>query len=46
MGFVYATRFSKPIPNLILAGGAGRNEVKIFENNVDGSQTFKNMATI
>ena len=35
-GFVYGARFSKPSPNLIFAGGAGRNEVKIFENNVDG----------
>ena len=40
-GYVYATRFSKPNPHMILAGGAGKNEVRIFENNVDGSATFR-----
>jgi len=40
-GYVFATRFSKPTPNIIIAGGAGKNEVKIFENNADGAGTFK-----
>ena len=40
-GFLFATRFSKPNPNLIIAGGAGKNEVKVFENNADGNATFK-----
>lgn len=45
-GFVYAARFSKPHPDLIFAGGAGRNEIKIFENNVDGSASMRNLAII
>ena len=45
-GFVYGTRFSKRNPDMIFAGGAGRNEVKIFENNVDGSASFKILATV
>ena len=45
-GFVYASRFSKPSPHLIFAGGAGRNEIKIFENNIDGSASMRNLAVI
>jgi hypothetical protein len=45
-GFVCAAKFSKPIPHLIYAGGAGKNEIKIFENNPDGSQMFKQMAAV
>lgn len=45
-GFVYATRFSKPRPDLIIAGSAGKNEVKIFENNADGSGTFRILSSI
>lgn len=45
-GFVYGARFSKPDPNLIIAGGAGRNEVKVFENNLDGSASMRILATI
>ena len=45
-GFVFATRFSKPTPNFILAGGAGKNEVRIFENNADGSANFRTLAHI
>ena len=45
-GFVYSTKFSKPNPNLIIAGGAGKNEIKIFENNADGSSTFRTLAAI
>lgn len=40
------TKFSKPNPNLILAGGAGKNEFKIFENNADGSATFRVLCSI
>lgn len=45
-GFVYATKFSKPKPNLIIAGGAGKNDIKIFENNADGSASFRVLSTI
>ena len=45
-GFVLGTRFSHPHPDLIFAGGAGRNELKIFENNVDGSASMRIMATL
>ena len=40
-GFATSLRLSKPNPHLIFAAGAGRNEFKAFENNPDGSQTFK-----
>lgn len=33
--FLYAAQFSKPHGDLIIAGGAGRNEVKIFDNMND-----------
>lgn len=45
-GYVLGTRFSQPHPDLIFAGGAGRNELKIFENNVDGSGSMRIMATL
>lgn len=45
-GYLYGTRFSKPHPNLIVAGGAGKNEVKVFENNSDGSATFRVLTSI
>lgn len=45
-GFVYGAKFSKPDPHLIFAGGAGRNELKVFENNVDGSGTMRILASI
>ena len=45
-GFVFGTRFSKPKADLIFAGGAGKNEVKVFENNCDGSATMRILATI
>lgn len=45
-GYVFGAKFSKPNPNLIIAGGAGKNEVKIFENNADGSATFRILANI
>lgn len=45
-GFVYGTRFSRPNPHLIFAGGAGKNELKIFENNVDGSASMRILGTI
>lgn len=31
---------------MILAGGAGKNEVKVFENNCDGSASYRILATI
>ena len=40
-GFVYGTRFSKPDPHFIFAASGGKNEVKIFENNVDGSASMR-----
>ena len=40
-GYVYATRFSKPDPHFIIAGGGGKNEIKVFENNVDGSASMR-----
>ena len=45
-GFVLGARFSQPHPDLIFAGGAGRNELKIFENNIDGSGSMRIMATL
>jgi hypothetical protein len=45
-GFVLATKFSQPNPDLIFAGGAGRNELKIFENDIDGSGSMHIMATL
>lgn len=45
-GYIFATRFSKPRPDLIIAGSAGKNEVKIFENNADGSGTFRILSSI
>ena len=45
-GFLYATKFSKPSPSFIVAGGAGKNEVKIFENNIEGQANFKLLASI
>lgn len=43
---MFGTRFSKPNPNLIIAGGGGKNEVKIFENNADGSANFRMLTNI
>jgi len=31
---------------LLFAGGAGKNEVKVFENNPDGNANFKLLAYI
>ena len=45
-GFSLATKFSKPNPNLIFSGGAGKNEIKIFENNIDGSASMRILGTI
>ncbi len=43
-GFLFATRFSKSTPNYMFGGGAGKNEVKVFENNADGSASFRPLA--
>lgn len=40
-GYIFGCRFSKPNPSLIIAGGAGKNEIKLLENNADGSATFR-----
>lgn len=40
-GYLFGCKFSKPHPNIIIAGGAGKNELKIFENNADGSANFR-----
>ena len=45
-GFVFGARFTKPNPNMIIAGGAGKNEVKIFENNCDGSASYRVLASL
>jgi hypothetical protein len=45
-GFLFATRFSKSSPNYIFGGGGGKNEVKVFENNADGSASFRPLAQI
>lgn len=45
-GYVYAARFTKPYPQIIVAGGAGKNEVKFFENNVDSSNNFRTLCHI
>jgi len=45
-GFVLGARFSFPKPDLIFAGGAGRNQLKIFENNIDSSASMRIMATL
>jgi len=45
-GYLFGARFSKPNPNFIIAGGAGKNEIKIFENNADGSASFRILAQI
>lgn len=45
-GYLYSARFSKNNPNYIFAGGAGKNEMKIFENNADGSASFRQVAGI
>ena len=39
-GYVYATRFTKD-GNFIIAGGGGKNELKVFQNNSDTSGTYK-----
>lgn len=31
---------------MIIAGGGGKNELKVFENNIDGSATFRTLCTI
>lgn len=46
VGFVYGARFSRPTPHLIFAGGAGKSEVKIFENNCDNTASMKILAVI
>lgn len=45
-GFLFATRFMRPRPDLIFAGGAGKNELKIFENNCDGHGTMRILGQI
>ena len=40
-GYVFGTRFSKPDPHFIFAAAGGKNEIKIFENNVDGSASLR-----
>ena len=43
---MYAARFTKPSPQLIVAGGAGKNEIKFFENNIDYGNTYKTLCGI
>ena len=44
-GFVLSTRFSSD-GNFIIAGGAGKNELKVFMNNADSSASFKTQMEI
>lgn len=39
-GYVFTTKFSND-GNFIFAGGAGRNELKVFANNSDSAATYK-----
>ena len=34
-GFIYGAEFSRPYRNLIIAGGGGRNEAKVFDRKMD-----------
>ena len=45
-GYAFAARFSKGNPGLMFVGGAGKNELKIFENNCDGSQSYRILSNI
>ena len=43
-GYVFGCRFSKDEGHsLIFAGGAGRNELRVFDNDTDGSGRFKEL---
>lgn len=45
-GYVIAARFSKDRDHsLIFAGGAGRNELKVFDNDTEGLGTYKHMGS-
>ena len=46
VGFVFGALFMKPKPDLIFAGGAGKNELKVFENNCDGQGTMRILGQI
>ena len=39
-GYIFSTKFSND-GNYIFAGGAGRNEFKVFANNSDTSADYK-----
>jgi hypothetical protein len=45
-GFLFATRFMRGKPDLIFAGGAGKNEMKVFENNCDGAANMRILGQI
>ena len=46
-GYVLSCRFSKDRDSsLIFAGGAGRNELRAWDNDTDGSGNFKQMGQI
>eukprot|EP00351_Strombidinopsis_sp_SopsisLIS2011_P000483 CAMPEP_0116878596 /NCGR_PEP_ID=MMETSP0463-20121206/10339_1 /TAXON_ID=181622 /ORGANISM="Strombidinopsis sp, Strain SopsisLIS2011" /LENGTH=120 /DNA_ID=CAMNT_0004526961 /DNA_START=774 /DNA_END=1136 /DNA_ORIENTATION=- len=42
-GYVFATRFAKPNGNAIFCGSAGKNEMKIFDNNGDNFRVLGSM---
>ena len=44
-GYIFAARFSND-GNFVIAGGAGKNELRIFANNVDSSRSFKPLMEI
>jgi hypothetical protein len=39
-GYVFATKFSKD-GNFIIAGGAGKNEIRVYMNNSDTTANYK-----
>ena len=45
-GFLFGTRFMRGKPDLIFAGGAGKNEMKVFENNCDGAANMRILGQI
>ena len=46
-GYCLATRLSKDRDrSLIFAGGAGRNELRVFDNDTDGSGRFRELGNL
>ena len=46
-GYVLACRFSKDKDrSLIFAGGAGKNELRVWDNDTDGSGRFSQLGNL